>query len=222
MQPDSPTYRPISTDGAPATLVGGGEGSASLLNLALSHAPLLVAADGGIHLAQAAGVTPAAVIGDFDSATPGSLAGTDIRHRPDQNLTDFQKCLAEVDAPLFLGVGFLGGRLDHQLAAFSAILGEPRPVVLVSHTELAFIAPERLALNLGEGTPLSLWPLRAATLTTTGLRYPLTQAAVAPDGLTSTSNHVEGGPVTITSDRRALLVTAPLGTLPVVIAALAQ
>ena len=214
-------FRPIQSPHTAVTLVGAGEASTALLNSALRHAPCLVAADGGARLALEAGHEPHRVVGDFDSSADLEIEAARRLHRPDQNFTDFEKCLVATEAPLFLGVGFLGGRIDHQLAAFSALLKEPRPVVLLSSRELAFIAPPALSLSLPAGSPISLYPLLPATLTTEGLRYPLDAAAVAPDGLTSTSNHVERGPVRIVTDRHAVLVTLPLAALEAVLAALA-
>ncbi|MEL6915686.1 MAG: thiamine diphosphokinase [Pseudomonadota bacterium] len=214
-------FRPIQSPGRPVTLVGGGEATGTLLNRALTLAPVLVAADGGARLARDAGHPLRAVVGDFDSLGDLDIGPAERLERRDQNSTDFEKCLAAVAAPLFLGVGFLGGRLDHQLAAFSALLKEPRPVVLLSPTELAFVAPAELRLDLPEGSAVALYPLLPARLTTSGLRYPLEEARVAPDGLTSTSNTALGGPVTVRVDRRAVLVTLPLAALERVCAALA-
>ena len=215
-------FRLIHSPTTPVTLVGGGEASPGLVNVALHLAPTLVAADGGARLAREAGAMPEAVIGDFDSLGALDIPKDRLHHRPDQNATDFDKCLAEVDAPLFLAVGFLGGRLDHQLASMTTILREPRPVILMSGSEIAFIAPRRIALDLPPESPCSLYPLIPAILTTRGLRYPLTAAKVAPDGLTSTSNHVKDGPVMIETDRHAVLVTLPLQALGIVCDALLQ
>ncbi|MCH2075578.1 MAG: thiamine diphosphokinase [Rhodobacteraceae bacterium] len=215
-------YRPIHSPDQPVTLVGGGEASPALLKTALAHAPRLVAADGGAGHALEAGVLPEAVVGDFDSLGGLDLPGAIKHHMPDQNQTDFQKCLSVVDAPMVLGVGFLGGRLDHQLAAMTTLLQEPRPVVLLKADEIAFLSPLKLTLDLPEGMAIGLYPLLSARLTSRGLRYPLSDAEVAPDGLISTSNHVEGGPIEISLDRRALLVTLPLEALETVLDALAR
>ncbi|MEM9437268.1 MAG: thiamine diphosphokinase [Pseudomonadota bacterium] len=215
-------FRPIQSPDAPVTVVGAGEATPELLKTALKHAPFLVAADGGARLADAAGALPRAVLGDFDSVGALELPGVERVHLPDQDATDFMKCLMALDAPLFIGVGFLGGRLDHQMAAFTALLQEARPVVLLSARELAFVAPLELTLNLPVGSPFSVYPLLPARLTTRGLKYPLTEAEVAPDGLISTSNEVAAEAVEVISDRRAMLVTAPLGVLEAVLSALGR
>ena len=49
-------------------------------------------------------------------------AGAAVHAVGEQETTDLEKCLYSVEAPLFLGVGFLGGRVDHQLAAMNALV----------------------------------------------------------------------------------------------------
>lgn len=217
-------FCPIVSKTAPVTLIGGGEATPYLVNLALSHAPTCVAADGGAAVALAADAVPEAVIGDFDSlddATRAAIPSDRLFPNADQNSTDFQKCLAAIDAPLILGVGFLGRRLDHTLANLSALLGEARPVILLSLEEICYITPAEHALDLPEGTPIGFYPLRSATLSTQGVKYPLHAAQVAPDGLISTSNHALG-PVGVRVDRAAVLITLPLAALPLVIAQLVR
>lgn len=216
-------FRPILTYSGPATLVGGGEATPQMLTKLLRLAPPCIAADGGAHVALDAGVIPDAVIGDFDSLdarTRSSLPPERVHHIADQDSTDFEKCLAATDAPLILGLGFLGKRMDHTLAAYTALLKEPRPIVLLSETELCFVAPPSIDLALEDGTPVGLYPLLAARLTTKGLRFPLTDAPVAPDGLISTSNHATGT-VGIQTDRHAVLVILPIQTLERVMQSLA-
>ncbi|MGR3491409.1 MAG: thiamine diphosphokinase [Shimia sp.] len=207
----------------PVTLLGGGPVDADALRAAHDLAPRVVCADGGANTALAHGIAPDAVIGDFDSiSAEARTAFRDRLHpRPDQNSTDLEKAIAATDAPLLVGVGFLGGRIDHQMASLSALLKTSRPIVLVHSDELAFIAPMRLALELSEGTPIGLYPMLRCRLTSTGLAYPLANAEVAPDGLISTSNRVTAPSITLETDRRAILVTLPLAALPLVAQALA-
>src|SRR5690606_23416689 len=115
----------IVHDKGPVTLVGGGQASAAELHKSLALAPPCVAADGGAVLASEAGVEVTAIIGDFDSVPEDVLAAIPPgrRHRiTEQTSTDFEKALSRIAAPVVLGVGFTGGRLDHQLAAFHTLL----------------------------------------------------------------------------------------------------
>ena len=103
----------------PLTLVGGGVASLQDLLEAMTYAPTCIAADGGAKLALEAGVELAAVIGDFDSIGQ-CLSQVPVERRihiSEQDSTDFEKCMLRIETPLVVGLGFLGGRLDHQLAA---------------------------------------------------------------------------------------------------------
>ena len=109
----------------PVTIVGGGDVGPEDLSLALSIAPTCVAADGGSIVALAAGIELEAVIGDFDSLNASVLAQVPVErqhHISEQNSTDFDKCLRNVETPVVVGVGFLGGRVDHQMAAMHTLL----------------------------------------------------------------------------------------------------
>ncbi|MEM6277336.1 MAG: thiamine diphosphokinase [Pseudomonadota bacterium] len=214
-------FRPIQSHGQPVTLVGAGEGSVQLLKIALARAPLLIAVDGGAALAQAAGAEMAAVVGDFDSIGDLNLPEVLLLHTPDQNLTDFQKALTVTDAPCILGVGFLGGRIDHQLAAFSALLQDRRPIILLTETEVAFLAPERLTLDLPEESAISFYPLEETQFDSAGVAYPLSRSQMQPGGLISTSNRVKDGPVEVQATG-GVLVTLPLAGLDAVLHALWQ
>jgi len=102
------------------TLLGGGEHDPADLVLALSRAPVLVAADGGADRALAAGYAPVAVIGDLDSISEVAhrdLPPDIIHHIPEQSSTDFEKALQRISVPGMIAVGVTGYRMDHELAA---------------------------------------------------------------------------------------------------------
>ncbi|MEM6474451.1 MAG: thiamine diphosphokinase, partial [Planctomycetota bacterium] len=104
---------------SPLTLIGGGAVTDRDMDRATKVGPTLVAADGGAIAAVARGLIPTAVIGDFDSideTTIAALQEQTLHHFSDQDSTDFDKCLRNIDAPLILGIGFAGARLDHHLA----------------------------------------------------------------------------------------------------------
>src|SRR6056297_2270812 len=99
---------------APITLIGGARVASGLLDTVLRHAPEVVAADSGADRALAHGVTPRAVFGDFDSISDdarGRLDPDTLHLMPDQDSTDFDKCMRRLSAPLIIGVGFCGERL---------------------------------------------------------------------------------------------------------------
>ena len=166
---------------------------------------------------------PELVIGDFDSATAEALARipADRQMRiAEQDSTDFEKCLARIAAPFILGLGFLGPRIDHTLAVFSALIGHADKLcLLVGDEDIVFAAPPDLALDLTVGTRISLYPLVAVSATSGGLRWPVDGLALAPDAIIATSNEV-AGPVRLQVDRPGLLIILPVGTLAPVLRAL--
>lgn len=223
-EPSQAAQPVIVTSAQPVTLIGGGPLGPGDLRLALAHAPLLVAADGGAHAALAAGHMPEAVIGDLDSVGTGHLPGItpERMHRiAEQDSTDFDKALRNIDAPLVIGVGFCGGRLDHQFAAFSTLLEQAaRPCILLGSSDIVFHAPPRLQLDLVPDTRVSLMPLVPLGGRSRGLRWPIDGLRLAPGGRLGTSNRATGT-VTLDIDGKGMLVVLPRAELGAAVAGLA-
>ncbi|MGK7654768.1 thiamine diphosphokinase [Roseovarius sp. B08] len=189
----------------PVTLVGGGQLGENDLKRAIAVGNHVVAADGGADSVKRAGLVPSAVIGDFDSLsdeTRATLSPDRLYHISEQDSTDFEKCLRNVDAPLILGVGFTGRRIDHHLANLNALVRYPhRRCILLDGTDIVFLAPPSIALDLPPGTPVSLFPLGIVEGMSEGLEWPISGLTFTPDGRVGTSNRATG-PV-------SLHVTAP-------------
>lgn len=205
------------------TLIGGASVARADLDAALRIAPIVVAADGGADTALAAGLEPRAVIGDFDSITTDARARlpADILHPiGDQDSTDFEKCLAHIDAPLIIGLGFTGDRLDHQMAACNALVRHAgRRCVLLGAHDLMFLCPPVLDLALDPGCRVSLFPMGAVEGASDGLQWPIGGINFAPDGRVGTSNRALG-PVALSVTTPKMLVTLPAHTLEIVVRAL--
>ncbi|WP_232897309.1 thiamine diphosphokinase [Pontibaca salina] len=193
------------------------------LELALSHAPVLVAADSGAITALDAGYMPQAVIGDLDSLDAEALARLPAErvHRiTEQDSTDFDKALRNISAPVVVGIGFTGGRLDHQLAALNTLVRlSSRPCVLLGDKDLVFHAPRSLQLDLFSGERVSLFPMHAISGRSTGLKWPINGLALAPDGLIGTSNQATGA-MTLELDSDGMLVMLPRTNLAEVMRAI--
>lgn len=206
------------------TLVGGGGTDAASLSRALSIAPTLVGVDGGTDAALALGFMPELALGDFDSISETARAtlGPDrLHHDPDQETTDFDKALALTQAPLVLGVGFTGGRLDHTLAAMSTLAQNPdRRVILDTGHDLVLLCPPHLTLDLAAGTRVSLYPLSPLRCGSKGLQWPTDPLHFDPLGRIGTSNAATGGPVTLTPSAPRMLLLLPPETLAPLSAAL--
>jgi thiamine pyrophosphokinase len=209
----------------PVTLVGGGPVLPAQLAAALALAPEAVAADGGGDVALPAGQRFRAVIGDMDS-----LAGRDgleadgvaVHQLAEQESTDLGKCLYSVAAPLYLGVGFLGGRVDHELAALNVLVARAAtPVVLIGAEDVCFVCPAQLRLELAAGSRVSFFPMAPVTGTVSeGLRWSVAGLAFRPDGAIGTSNQALGGPVRVGFDAPRVIAILPVAELGQVVAAL--
>ncbi len=216
---------PLFRATGPVTLVGGGPVDPGQLAQALALAPEAIGADGGGNVALPGGRAFAAVIGDLDSLSDASglrARGVPVHEIAEQDSTDLEKCLRSVAAPLVLGLGFLGGRLDHHLAAMNALVRfADRPVVLIGVEDLCFLCPPRFGIDLEAGTRVSLFPMGPVRGTVCeGLRWSVASLAMAPDGVIGTSNIALGGPVRLGFDAPKMLTILPVATLPTVIACL--
>ncbi|SIS97411.1 thiamine diphosphokinase [Roseivivax lentus] len=203
---------PIVSTVEPILLVGGGDVDNAALRRALSRYPNVVAADRGAEAVLAAGGQPGAVIGDMDSLCDAARARLPrgVIHRiGEQDSTDFDKCLSRIAAPLVVGMGFLGQRVDHQLAVFTGLVRRPaQPVLLIGPEDVVTLCPPRIALDLAPGTRVSLWPMTEVTGRSEGLHWPIADIAFAPWRVTGTSNMAEG-PVTLEMDRAGMLLILP-------------
>ncbi len=203
----------------PIVVVGAGDVSADDVKVVRRYGSKVVAADGGAAHCVAAGIVPDAVIGDLDSlpAAVREVVPEDRLHRiPEQETTDFDKCLRSVAAPLVLAVGFAGPRLDHMLAVFNALVRRAEtPAVVVGSSDLVFHAPPRLALDLAAGERLSLFPLASVSGRSRGLLWPIDGLSLAPSRRIGTSN-VATGPVVMEFDAPGMLVITPRAALPAV------
>ncbi|KAK3785049.1 hypothetical protein RRG08_038001 [Elysia crispata] len=169
---------------------------------------------------------PDIISGDFDSADPGILEyyknkNVEIVPTPDQDETDFTKCLRIVCQRLdpvkvfsIVALGGFGGRLDHSLANISSLYTAKEmsslPVMLVSSSSVACLLEKgkhTLYCDTGlEGDWCGLIPIGcpADHVTTTGLKYNLTDQRMAFGELISTSNSIVDAKVTVDTDQPLL------------------
>jgi thiamine pyrophosphokinase len=156
---------------------------------------VVIAADGALDHALAAGLVPAGLVGDMDSVSPAGLEwaarhATVERHDPDKDHTDTELALmvaADLKPARLILVG-AGDRLDHVLAAIGA-LGQPHltsiPVIDAWWDEQwirVLHGPGTTMLELTEGSTLSLLAMHGSCtgVTITGVRWPLERADLAP------------------------------------------
>ncbi len=203
----------------PVTLLGGGPVTAAQIAAALAVAPEVVAADGGADHPLPRGHPLRLVVGDMDSvADPAALraCGVPLHHITEQDTTDLEKCLRSVAAPLLIGLGFLGGRLDHELAALNALVKHRgTPLLLLGAEDICFACPDTFSIDLPAGVRFSLFPMARVTGTCSeGLRWPVEGLVLDPAGRVGTSNVTTGGRVRIGFAPAHMLVILPARYLP--------
>lgn len=205
---------PIVQTENPVLLVGGGKCDPDMLQQLASACKLRVAADGGTDTLLARGVMPDAVIGDLDSISPQGRAqvpGQRIHHIAEQDSTDFDKCLRNIAAPLVWGMGFLGQRIDHELAALTVLARHAdRHCILLGSQDCIALVPPHLALTLAPGVRVSLYPLGPVSGRSEGLRWPIDGLCFAPGTRVGTSNEASATKVSLSVDAPLMLIILPL------------
>lgn len=213
---------PLFRSDRPVTLIGGGDVLAVDAAAAVALAPVVMAADSGADTALALGLMPDAVVGDFDSIGEAALAAItpERLHRiAEQDSTDFDKCLRNIEAPFVVALGFAAPRLDHALAVMTTLCRRRQPpCVVIGAEDVVFAAPAELSLDLPAGTRVSLMPFGPVSGRSEGLRWPLDGVALAPAQRVGTSNEATG-PVRLTLDGPCLVIL-PKEHLPAALAAL--
>lgn len=207
------------------TLLGAGDCDAATLAQCLALAPVLVAADGGASRALAADHMPQAVFGDFDSidaAAKAAIPADRLFPSADQETTDFEKSLAAIAAPLILATGFLGARVDHQLAAFNAIARSRAQCILVGAQDVCFHAQggRDYLLPSTPGERVSLFPMQQVRGQSDGLRWPIAGLTFAPAGRIGTSNMATGPMVRLAFEGGGMIVVMPRHRLADLVGAL--
>ena len=127
-----------------------------------------------------------------------------------------------IQTTLILGVGFMGARLDHELAAYNSLVRHAgQKCILVGEHDICFHVPDRITLKLVPGTRLSLFPMAGLTASARGLKYKVDGLVMSPWGRVGTSNEVAAPRVELSFDRPGMLVILPRAALGAAIAALA-
>jgi len=166
---------------------------------AVAHVPtgaIVLAADGGLDHALAAGLTPAGLIGDLDSISDQGLAwardhATIHRHDPAKDRTDTELALgvaADLAPARIVLMAGGGDRLDHTLAAIGALGdGDLTSVPLVEgwwgdqHFHVLH-GPGHLRLDVQAGATLSLLATHGSCrgVSISGCRWDLHDAELDP------------------------------------------
>ena len=173
----------------------------------------VIAADGGYAHTQALGLTPDAVLGDFDSL--GFVPKNAICHPVEKDDTDAMLAVrlgVEQGCDRFLLYGSLDGpRLEHTVANFQTLsflaehgctgwlIGNTQIVTLVENATLTFPATAAgyLSVFAFDGD---------ATVSLHGLKYPLEEGRLSPNFPLGVSNQFLGKAATVSAKTGRLLV----------------
>ena len=187
-------------------LIGAGPTSKEMILSSAVYASSFVAADGGFNAATDAGLDVALVVGDMDSqSTP--FGSQNFLEMKEQDTTDFEKCLSRIEAPLVVGLGFLGGRIDHQMAVQSVLVRYAHQrCLLIGMQDLICVVPPQFALDLPVGTRVSLFPMAATKIASQGLHWPTDGVEFCPNGQIGTSNRCSGKLVLAPQNPSMLLI----------------
>ena len=208
-----------------ALVVAGGQRPHRALVDALPHHHLVVAADSGLDHARELGLRVTHVIGDMDSVDPLSLAEAEregavvqrVPHDKDQVDTELAILFARtLGATAITLITAGGGRLDHQLGVLSALthpllngcevhaLWDQARVRVLHGPESATITGEP---NTLVGIVAMNGPARG--ITTTGLRWALTEEDLESHSTRGVSNELIANEATIEVRAGHLFIIQP-------------
>lgn len=174
----------------------------------------VIAADGGFSHTQKLGITPNAILGDFDSLgyTPENAEVFPVEKDDTDAMLAIRHGL-KLGYKEFLIYGAMDGpRPDHTLAAFQALLflsKQGARGTLIGLTQNATtLCDETACFPAASQGILSLFAMgeTAEGVTLTGLQYPLTDGALSPHFPLGVSNHFTGEEATITVKDGTLLM----------------
>ena len=192
-----------------AALLGGGVIHPKDVEEMKKYSMSLYCADAGYFHAKKHGLKVSGLVGDLDSVGQLNAPDFPVIQSDDQDTTDLEKSLELITAPHILCYGFLGGRLDHSMAAFNAIAKSDRVAFLVDAQDVCAICPPHLYLSLPVGTRFSIFPLTDVAARSVGLKWNVDGLSLSPVGIVSTSNETTGDRVQCWIDQGVAVVIFP-------------
>ncbi len=186
-----------------AILVGGGP-IHTFPNLARDLP--IIAVDGGLDICINYSIKPDYFIGDMDSVSSNGKIYAQKNKIPtnpifEQETTDFEKALINVDACGYVCIGFLDGRFDHSLASLHAVQKHTtkRPILMYGLEDVILTGTNNFFISLPVGERISIWPLGSVCFkNSSGLLYPLKELEMIQGSHIGISNSVSESLVQIT------------------------
>lgn len=168
--------------------------------------------DGAYDKALSIGLKPDVVVGDFDSINTINLKNVEVLHRPNQDFTDFDKCLQVLQNRQYTSIdvyGATGLEHDHFLGNLTTALHFKDQMRITFHDDFSvfFFAPKHTQLHSVHNKTISLYPFpQTQGITSQGLRYPLKNMDLSMTGRVGTRNHAIEDHVEITYKKGNMLL----------------
>lgn len=167
------------------------------LDFPIGPEDFVIAADGGLRHTGALGITPHAIVGDFDSLgyTPENSLVYPVEKDDTDAMLAIRLGLERGFRQFFLYGSLDGPRLDHTVANFQALkfLREhgARGYLLGQHQIVTVIEKEAVSFLPGAKGDFSAFAMggEARGVTLEGLYYPLREASLTPGFPLGVSNH---------------------------------
>lgn len=194
--------------------------------LSACDSPYVVAADGGVRVADYYELPVHCVVGDMDSITPERLdqlreSGSEIiTHPPEKDFTDLELALTHVAESGYSWlriIGGLGGRVDQTLANIY-LLALPELMncdvrLVADNQSIQLLSPGKHTLQGHKDDTISLIPVGGDVdgIVTEGLYYPLKREALYFGPARGVSNVMTSDTASLSFDTGQLLIIHTLG-----------
>jgi thiamine pyrophosphokinase len=212
----------VESHASQVIVLSGGEPIAIDRDFDLPQDAFVIAADSGLHHAEALGLAVDLVVGDMDSVDAALLDdavrdGSSMQRYPaDKDHTDLQlafEAALAMGATRVLVVGSHAGRLDHLLGSmglFAATANQVDEIVWTDgHTIVTACTPRHTSTIAGRsGDRLSLIPAGTDVVgvTTDGLRWSLAGETLAAGSTRGISNVMDAHTASISVEGGTLLI----------------
>lgn len=176
----------------------------------------VIAADGAANRLYQLGISPHIIIGDLDSVDPLMGKNHAVLHCPDQQASDFQKCIQYLrDQSLLPAIilGINGGFLDHVLNNINIFLETDSVLYAPPLVGQVLKENSRQGFSLPLNSKISLFGIPSALVTTKGLKWDLNESMLAFPGSTSCFNRSREPSIEIWTQRGSVLVLVYLETV---------
>ena len=197
-------------------IVGAGENFG--LNLSLSPADYLIAADGGLRHMEAANLSPHLIIGDFDSSSPPPNHPNVVTLQREKDETDL---FAALQAGIAQGYKRFhlhcatGGRIDHTMANLQLLTYLSRrgfsAHLLDQHSVITAVTDGTYTFDAGHKGTLSVLAAdnTVSGVSLFGLKYPLDCVTLTSDFPLGISNEFLGVESCVAVEKGSLLLVYP-------------